>query len=1174
MERQNIPSNALEVPRGIFLKGNPIPVHPEEELGKVVINTASKEEDFNQARRWEQKGTKKGYKKAAQAYQKAGISGCTEAFIHLGYLYEQGKLYKAKTIEEKRLLDAIAGYYIERGGNTVFEGQKSRFHLLDDLGGEEEGQSFTLSLVDIETDANLPLAKRFFEIGQWYEQQYKPNETLAEKRLRYAYAGRYYEEAALYYLYPPAFTALGHLYYFGKGIDISDIPLSARLQAEQYYRGHKYQERFDPEAQFMMGFLLEHDQSPESDHEAMFYYQQAASAGHTAAAFRLGVRAEHGQEYLSEVARFYQQAEMYYTQVLEGKQPSSRISQLMNMPESLENKINLMKLLQNNPEGLEVPAYGLLDAVFCEHIRPTLSDTLMPYWIDLSLARYAHDHGLAYKNDPAQSTQRVKDIAKLLSSTRSAQLIPDLTFQEQKMLNVQSSKNTFHNPAAQQMRIMQIRQYLSQEDERWREAPQGQTLSHVHNWLQKMQVLANEINNLSSSFEEGPFLTILLARIQALPTTDHKLDSSISLWPQGYEEALENALIMMKQEAQSIFRALQLHERSLSEQFMVYKSLQKIKQHIGATFSNSLLQDVLLARSLMKKSSRNPDQPEAIIKHFYSARALQEYAAFNQKTLQEAQKELDQKARKLLAVLSPQLHDFSLLGYDVITNLSLASPPETWTAASHNYREQLHISLNQDDFDHSWLKINRIEPSYLSGQDGFRASSLTQLYEQAKAYIVQQQAILPSDQPSLNLLALTYEDPYVGLYSSIVTDTFKDLQLEAHTRYEESSPYEETSLGMSEQELYESLLDQSILDLRHIISQTPEIEDDHISAMDDIISVLEGASNSLSQKIDRKQNLLFTLVKSANWQSPDSEAIRTAVFGIISGTKGRCPDGQADFFQAWVLEHILNHPIEQEDEGEASTNLKMSISLSLLLQKYKSTFIEKHASPFSLGGMGRLDANEDRTAMRTLLSQMLRLPLNLTGSYTTVLYPNFAIRTLENKETAIQIENLMKRYVEGGEINYQDYRVTQTNGSRTHHDIDEDGSPEIYRASRSFAPLTLKTLGETIREAFTYMLDNSRLASLPGLLPEPRLSFVLPEKLIENFLQYDPVLASFYTTFINSGYSQGNIFFDSNAAFEKGYQLRHVLKDAVILRILEVAGYAKVPQGFYEDLSKDWHFSD
>ena len=220
----------------------------------------------------------------------------------------------------------------------------------------------------------------------------------------------------------------------------------------------------------------------------------------------------------------------------------------------------------------------------------------------------------------------------------------------------------------------------------------------------------------------------------------------------------------------------------------------------------------------------------------------------------------------------------------------------------------------------------------------------------------------------------------------------------------------------------------------------------------------------------------------------------------------------------------------------------------------------------------RYDANEDRTAMKTLLTQMLRLPLNLIGSFSAVLYRDFAIRTLENPKTSLHIRAIMERFLEGGTITYKDYRVTNNNaGQPIYEDMDEEGSPEPYQVTISFEGLTLKTVGRLIREA-TIPTKDRKTRPLPGLLPTPSLSFLLPEKLVEDFLQYDPVIASFFSTFIHSGYTDDNIFFDSKAAFEKGYHLQYILKDAAILRMLEVGGYARVPEEFYQRISPEWKF--
>ena len=54
----------------------------------------------------------------------------------------------------------------------------------------------------------------------------------------------------------------------------------------------------------MMGFLLEQKQNPESDQQAEYFYRVAASDNYAPAAFRLGIRAEHGQRDETDVVNF------------------------------------------------------------------------------------------------------------------------------------------------------------------------------------------------------------------------------------------------------------------------------------------------------------------------------------------------------------------------------------------------------------------------------------------------------------------------------------------------------------------------------------------------------------------------------------------------------------------------------------------------------------------------------------------------------------------------------------------------------------------------------------------------------------------------------------------------------------------------------------------------------
>lgn len=74
------------------------------------------------------------------------------------------------------------------------------------------------------------------------------------------------------------------------------------------------------------------------------------------------------------------------------------------------------------------------------------------------------------------------------------------------------------------------------------------------------------------------------------------------------------------------------------------------------------------------------------------------------------------------------------------------------------------------------------------------------------------------------------------------------------------------------------------------------------------------------------------------------------------------------------------------------------------------------------------------------------------------------------------------------------------------------------------------------------------------------------------FVEVDPVLGPYWALFTGSHYTQSNSFFDADGAQRAGGNLmRNVLCDAGILRILEVCGYATVPDGFYRSVPHRWH---
>jgi hypothetical protein len=87
------------------------------------------------------------------------------------------------------------------------------------------------------------------------------------------------------------------------------------------------------------------------------------------------------------------------------------------------------------------------------------------------------------------------------------------------------------------------------------------------------------------------------------------------------------------------------------------------------------------------------------------------------------------------------------------------------------------------------------------------------------------------------------------------------------------------------------------------------------------------------------------------------------------------------------------------------------------------------------------------------------------------------------------------------------------------------------------------------------------------------MSFIIPETTVENFFfKFDSVLSCSWAKFCASHYTQSNVYFNAEMAQEHGLSLKYVMNDAAILRMLEVAGYAIVPEEFYESLKRDWHF--
>ena len=87
------------------------------------------------------------------------------------------------------------------------------------------------------------------------------------------------------------------------------------------------------------------------------------------------------------------------------------------------------------------------------------------------------------------------------------------------------------------------------------------------------------------------------------------------------------------------------------------------------------------------------------------------------------------------------------------------------------------------------------------------------------------------------------------------------------------------------------------------------------------------------------------------------------------------------------------------------------------------------------------------------------------------------------------------------------------------------------------------------------------------------MTYCIDEAVVTKFAAQDSVLSTPWAKFQGSHFTQSNAFFDAEKALlPGGAAMRNVLKDAALLRILEVCGYAIVPEGFWWDLKRDWQF--
>jgi len=196
---------------------------------------------------------------------------------------------------------------------------------------------------------------------------------------------------------------------------------------------------------------------------------------------------------------------------------------------------------------------------------------------------------------------------------------------------------------------------------------------------------------------------------------------------------------------------------------------------------------------------------------------------------------------------------------------------------------------------------------------------------------------------------------------------------------------------------------------------------------------------------------------------------------------------------------------------------------------------------------------------------MLMLPLGLTGEYGEILYSSFASQGYLD-HSQISSQNVLSRFLDGGHIDFD------------------------YAEKVVFDPLTLTRLADEFRKSVVKSecgFDQTQDGTLeeetnPELENRSYIRIAIDDNIVKQFCEFDVMIGPYYQQALSYQFTFPNKFFNSlsigvSPETEPGVVdtrplIIQLMKDAAILRILEVALYVWVPSSFWENLSNGWKF--
>ena len=600
--------------------------------------------------------------------------------------------------------------------------------------------------------------------------------------------------------------------------------------------------------------------------------------------------------------------------------------------------------------------------------------------------------------------------------------------------------------------------------------------------------------------------------------------------------------------------------------------------------------------------------------------------------------DIRKEAMVSLKAITPIPGVFASIGYHKLIEVSrwessvIDSIQESMTIGKE-VRDMLHNFVDKtivdgQPFNVSWKKSNHETSQTLN----HIVSSTVEIIAEEENNVKSSWDHMPLPVPILSISRMTAEDPWFHKFQGISKH---------FDHYKERAKDLSSSEGGNNMEIiYETILTEDLFEKKKELRRLFPEETSFINSFPQFYS--EADDPSIKARFIEKY-LYFLNTACANWN--DDQAISVCFLHLLNGTKGRCRDGQNSFLDRYIITTI----IEQEKQSntaptstsskefmtssttysyrkpvsstESSSSRSSSSSLSSssfvntktleieetprrngiqktlqleiahFIQEYKQTFVYMHGSRIK-------DDHESRTAAPLLLSQMLRLPFSLSGEYSQVLYPSYASENLNNGSVILSPQNVVKRFIKGGEITHQSGNTTLTT---TFPKITLGFIGNLLRKHIRPSEYPLKDIPtEKDRQYGEYR--NFVIDKIDGTVPLPQLNALITEELlcgnqesndnmdVDGFFSNDVILSSAWASFKGSHYTTTNRFFqpyDVRDDPENLYCFSKCFKDACIVRLLEIAGYVNFVGGeaicdqlrmpashvFYENLSYDWKFN-